>query len=241
MDSGLSPSGCPGMTASTGKSLRLIGSRILLCQPLPRKIFRFRFSEYRDYLPASRLRLRGVSRSSRTWEAGCGGREDAQRVMRRRKHLRVRRNRAVPIPRRWDQASRKTFARATVARKPGAPRRSRISRKTIARGMPVVPAALSLLACAVCILFCTQDLRVRPASGIPCALFFEGELSGITRACHAAGTRNCGCKCYACKRSANPSRRSDRRRSTRGDPSARRAPCCGSRSASRLVSPSRAA
>jgi len=48
-----------------------------------------------------------------------------------------RRNRAVPIPRRWDQASRDE-REATVARKPGAPRRPRISRKTIARGTPVV-------------------------------------------------------------------------------------------------------
>ena len=46
-----------------------------------------------------------------------------------------------------------TFRRATVARKPGAPRRARISRKTIAQGVPAVPAALTLLACAKCISF----------------------------------------------------------------------------------------
>jgi hypothetical protein len=50
---------------------------------------------------------RGVSRSSRTWKAGSGGRsrmcsalalDDTSES--------VRRNRAVPIPRRWDQALR---------------------------------------------------------------------------------------------------------------------------------------
>jgi hypothetical protein len=39
------------------------------------------------------------------------------------------RNRAVPTPRRWRQASRETFARATEANKPGTPGRPRISRK----------------------------------------------------------------------------------------------------------------
>jgi len=51
-------------------------------------------------------------------------------VRARRSADRGRRNRVVPIPRRWDQAwcdERK----ATVARKPGAPRRSRISRNPL--------------------------------------------------------------------------------------------------------------
>jgi len=60
-----------------------------------------------------------------------------------------------------------------VARQPCAPRRSRISRKPIAQGTPVVPAALSLLACAKVHFLCTQDPRVRPASGVPCALSIE--------------------------------------------------------------------
>jgi hypothetical protein len=65
-----------------------------------------------------------------------------------------------------------TLRKATAARKPGTPRRPRISRKTIARGMPVVSAEPVLLACAKCTLLCTQGSRVRPASGIPCALRF---------------------------------------------------------------------
>jgi hypothetical protein len=91
--------------------------------------------------------------------------QDEARSMRRR-------NRAVPIPRRWDQALRGE-RKATVARKPGTPRRSRISRKTIAQGMPDCLGCPVLLACAKCISFCTQDKRVRPASGIPCALLIE--------------------------------------------------------------------
>jgi len=66
--------------------------------------------------------------------------------------------------------SRDVSREATAARKPGTPRRARISRKTVAQGVPAVPAALSLLACARCTFFCTQGPRVRPASGIPCAL-----------------------------------------------------------------------
>jgi hypothetical protein len=91
----------------------------------------------------------------------------------RRSARRGRRNRAVPIPRRWNQASRDE-REATVANRPGTPRRTRISRKTIAQGVPVVPAALLMLACAKVHFFCTQGSRVRPASGIPCALSIEG-------------------------------------------------------------------
>src|SRR5690242_12971866 len=69
-----------------------------------------------------------------------------------------RRNRVVPIPRRWDQVSRDE-REATVARKPAAPRRARISRNTIAQGVPVVPAALWFLACAKC----TRSLHARLA------------------------------------------------------------------------------
>ena len=84
----------------------------------------------------------------------------------------VRRNRAVPISRRWDQALRDE-REATVANKPGTPRRPRISRQPIAQGTPVVSAALWFLACAEMHLFCTQGSRVRPASGVPCALLMK--------------------------------------------------------------------
>src|SRR5581483_5654503 len=59
---------------------------------------------------------------------------------------------------------------ATEANKPGTPRRPRISRKPIAQGTPVVR-----LPCVACVrkmhFLCMQDPRVRPASGVPCALF----------------------------------------------------------------------
>src|ERR1700758_933831 len=38
---------------------------------------------------------------------------------------------------------------------------------------PVVSAALWFLACVKCTFLCTQGSRVRPASGTPCALYFE--------------------------------------------------------------------
>jgi hypothetical protein len=50
----------------------------LLAPSNPRaKIFHFRFTEIYAFLPTSRLHKRGVSRSSRTWEVGCGGRGGA--------------------------------------------------------------------------------------------------------------------------------------------------------------------
>ena len=57
--------------------------------------------------------------------------------------------------------------------KPGLRGEHVISVNTIARGMPVVPAALSLLACAKVHSLCTQGPRVRPASGIPRALLIS--------------------------------------------------------------------
>jgi len=156
--------------AASGKSVRLIRSRV---KPPQRKIFCFRFTEIYGSLCASRPRQRGASRSSRTLRVGCGGRQGVQRVSRGRRHPDGRRNRVVPIPRRWDQALCDE-REATAANKPGTPRRARISRKTIAQGTP------DCLGCPVvaCVrksaFLCTQGPRVRPASGVPCALVFEG-------------------------------------------------------------------
>src|SRR5581483_2281780 len=55
-------------------------------------------------------------------------------------------------------------------------RRPRISRKPPRRERRIVSAALSLLACAKRSFLCTQGSRVRPASGVPCALLLsEGD------------------------------------------------------------------
>ena len=62
------------------------------------------------------------------------------------------------------------LSRATVANTPGHRGERGAAVKTIARGMPVVPAEPVLLACASVQFPCTQGSRVRPASGIPCAL-----------------------------------------------------------------------
>ena len=82
-----------------------------------------------------------------------------------------RRSRAVLTSRRWGQPPGQEPG-GTVAKKPGTPGRPRISRNTIAQGMsdrfdvPVV----SLL---VCFFHSHARLRVRLASGIPCALRFS--------------------------------------------------------------------
>jgi hypothetical protein len=81
-------------------------------------------------------------------------------------------------------------AGGTVANKPGTPARARISRNTIARGMPVVSA--EPVVTAACVLVAGGPW-VRPASGIPRALLFfraarywqnPGEMRrGIVEAC----------------------------------------------------------
>jgi len=115
---------------------------------------------------------RGVSRSSRTLGAGCGGRVDAAAwfTPRRRTARRARRNRAVLIPRRWYQACCGAHvAQVMVAKTPGAPGRTRISRKAIARGgpdvaaRPVVPAA--------CIFCCRRAMGVANTRPSPRPLF----------------------------------------------------------------------
>jgi hypothetical protein len=79
-------------------------------------------------------------------------------------------------------SSSRVDPRMTVARKPGHRGRARISRKTIARGMPVVRLPCGCLRAQSAPFFCTQGSRVRPASGIPCALrFFEGHDDASTR------------------------------------------------------------
>jgi hypothetical protein len=144
------------------------------------KIDIFRLSEAYDCIPASRLHRRGVSRSSRTWEAGCGGREAAQRASARgRKLLRGRSSRVVPIPRRWPDAGFKscvTNARRRWLTSPVHLGEHGAAVNTIAQGVPVVSAALWFLACAMCTFLCTQGSRVRPASGTPCALFLGAML-----------------------------------------------------------------
>jgi hypothetical protein len=99
-------SDCQQMTDSgdpRGKSLPIIGS---VATP-PRKIMVFRFTEIYGSLSASHPHQRGVSRSSRTLRAGCGGLAGCSaRMPRGRRHPDGRRSRVVLVPRRWDQVLR---------------------------------------------------------------------------------------------------------------------------------------
>ena len=133
-------------------------------------------------------------RSSRNVERGCDGRGWRATTRRAIAYGEIVRSRSpdAGITLADDRSQ------ATVARQPGAPRRSRISRNTIAQGTPVVSAALWLLACAKCTFLCTQGSRVRPASGVPCALLsLEGHERCITRAFRAARMRSHTLRCHA--------------------------------------------
>jgi hypothetical protein len=83
-------------------------------QPYLQKYFSFFFSEIDDILQPSCLHRRGVSRSSRTWEVGCGGREGlaACHVQADERDSCGRRNRVVLIPRRWYQVCDEASLRA---------------------------------------------------------------------------------------------------------------------------------
>ncbi len=168
------PGRCP-----TGKTLRLIGSSIALCQAPPRKIFRFIFSENRDYLRSSRLHLEGRIAivtdvgSGERWTSWCRRRAASRRTVKS----------CGPDSPMLGSSLARTFGGATGANKPAPRGEHEAAVKTIAQGVPVVSAALWFLACAMCTLLCTQGSRVRPASGIPCALLSRrANAPGIPRA-----------------------------------------------------------
>jgi hypothetical protein len=82
-----------------------------------------------------------------------------------------RRNRVVLVPRRWDQARERL--RVTAANRPGAPRRARISRNTIAQGRPVVPAEpvdTGVRSCGLPLAHQPRGCGQRPAFPAPSAL-----------------------------------------------------------------------
>jgi hypothetical protein len=106
---------------------------------------------------------------------------------------RVRRKRVVPIPRCRDQPLGQEPG-GTVARSPAHRGEHAIRRKAIAQGMSDVSAALSLLACAKCSFLCTQELRVRPAPGIPCALSHREGHEPHQLGAHAACERADACR-----------------------------------------------
>ena len=99
--------------------------------------------------PPSRSHKRGASRSSRTLGAGCGGRDsDARRATLKRtaKSCGSGAPKQALRPRRCSRV-----LRLTVATKQRSPRRARITRKTIAQGMPADPALpVVTAACVFC-------------------------------------------------------------------------------------------
>jgi hypothetical protein len=117
------------------------------------------------------LTKRGVSRSSRTLGAGCGGRfGDARRAT----LTRTAKSCGPDAP--TLASSLRVRSQATVAKEPGHRGEHEISSKTIARGRPgeLAEPVVTTLVCFV--LFCTRGCGCGHASGFPCALCFEREV-----------------------------------------------------------------
>jgi hypothetical protein len=112
---------------------------------------------------ASRTHERGATRSSRVLGAGCNGRAGAAG---RATPMRTAKSCGPDLPTLGSSLCA-TSAQTTVAIKPGTPGRARISRQTVARGLPVAPA--EPVVTAACF-FVAGGPWVRPASGIPRAL-----------------------------------------------------------------------
>ena len=116
--------------------------------------FIFRFSEKCACMPASCFHQEGrFGRSPRTWEAGCDGRISGAG------ERRLMRTSEVVWSRSPDAGIKLCgrFREATVANKPGAPRRSRISRKPSRRECRLFSAHLYDLR-AFLATHCTQGL-----------------------------------------------------------------------------------
>jgi hypothetical protein len=120
--------------------------------------------QIRTMIRASRACKRGASRSSRTLGAGCDGRG----VLSDEQHIAD-----GEIVWSWRPKAGVTFCEMTQGNgdnKVWSPGRSRISRKTIAQGRPVVPARTC--GSAACF-FSARGPWVRRAPGLPCALCFR--------------------------------------------------------------------
>jgi hypothetical protein len=118
---------------------------------------------------------------------------------------RGRRSRVVLIPRRWYPAQcAQAHCRDTVAKKPGAPRRARISRKPSRREGRVVR-----LTCGSCpVHFCPHGGHgPQSRSGLPCALHIkEGRVFRKARA-RIASRGRCRTRCRHPREGGDPVRR----------------------------------
>jgi hypothetical protein len=131
---------------------------------------------------------RGGSRLSRT----RGGMRWTRGRLRDWQRARGRPSRVVLAPRRWCQVCGTTVPQAMVAKKPGTPGRARSNRNTIAQGMPVCFRRTCGEYARMLCFYLHARLRVRLASGIPCALLIEGaRILAKPRARGAARSRRC--------------------------------------------------
>ena len=148
------------------------------------QIFHFRKIRKCVLFPPSRSHKRGASRSSRTLGAGCGGRNgDARRAALKRTAKACGPDAPTLASRSRDYPANDGGKRA---RSPG---RARISRKTIAQGMPAdcgVPVVAN--ACAFC---CTRGRGCTAHPAFPAPSYFSRVIVSKTRTHRAARTRSC--------------------------------------------------
>jgi hypothetical protein len=152
---------------------------------------------------------RGVSRSSRTLGAGCGGRFWCIRRTHRRRTAKPCGPDAPTLASSWRQCLRiAAYDGDNKARSPGRARNKPL--KPLRRKRRNVwPTCGDLLAC---FLLLHARLRVRLAPGVSCALEFLGGDAWQSSGSHAARTRTRG----PSRVTAHPSRRARARSSGRG-------------------------
>jgi hypothetical protein len=142
---------------------------------LARKIFSYACRAKHLYkLVPFRTHKRGVSRSSRTLGAGCGGRESIRRSLcaRRLMYLRTAKSCGLGIP--TLMLSWRNDPSATVAKKPGHRREHGISVKTIVQGMPDCSGE-PVVTTLVCFITCAREAAgANCAPAFPAPSFFEG-------------------------------------------------------------------
>ena len=114
--------------------------------------------------PLSRPTQRGVSRSSRTLAAGCGGR---RRRLDEGVCMRTAKSCGPDAPTLASSPWEASFLGMTAARKPGRRGEHEVSRKTTVQGKP---ECFWLNLWSYPRSFFARDPRVQPAPGFPCAL-----------------------------------------------------------------------
>jgi hypothetical protein len=155
-------------------------------------------------IPAVPPRLkRGVSRSSRTWSAGCGGRGSGAR---RAALTRMAKSCGPDAPTLASTGDDASHHAGMVTTSPVHQGEHEVSRKTIAQGRPD-RSGEPVVYLLVCFLFLHTRLRAHQSPGFPCALFSGGtRFFCITWALSAPRDREAvSCRhCEERKRRSNP-------------------------------------